>query len=54
MDKSLEICSTNIEAIFYKAEALRYLGAFEKSIAEYDRCMKFDSNEKLEYNFGKG
>ncbi|CAK88355.1 unnamed protein product (macronuclear) [Paramecium tetraurelia] len=53
-DKSLEISSTNIEAIFYKAEALRNTGAFEKSIAEYDRCMKFDSDEKLEYNFGKG
>ncbi|CAD8056129.1 unnamed protein product [Paramecium sonneborni] len=54
LDKSLEICSTNIEAIFYKAEALRNLGAYEKSIAEYNRCMKFDSEEKLEYNFGKG
>ncbi|CAD8141387.1 unnamed protein product [Paramecium pentaurelia] len=53
-DKSLEICSTNIEAIFFKAEALRNIEAYEKSIAEYDRCMKFDSDEKLEYNFGKG
>jgi tetratricopeptide (TPR) repeat protein len=37
----------NIEAIFYKAEALRNLEEYEKSIAEYDRCMKFDPKENV-------
>lgn len=29
----------NIEAIFYKAEALRNMEFYEKSIIEYDRCI---------------